>query len=296
VRIRSSLYAIVRVPWINHLPQPGTAFGRANNPDLGKVAIIVANADGGNERVLLSAPITAAYTSPPSWSPDGRSIAYTETFLKDTLGRLSVADVETGHTRVVFSTDKMTLESPMWTPDGRNVLVLWASRKSGGTQRQIGSIAYPSGVFMTITNDTSAYSGLRLSGDGRSIVTVQARIKKGDRPRLRRGWTREHGDGTRLGARTPARNQLDAGRRGPIRAREPHRGEAAGRGRADGVHGYRRHGARSARAVRRRAGARVPVVVPHERQHATALARERGWNRPGAARRIRPHLQPDLFA
>lgn len=113
------------------------AFGRANNPEAGKVAIIVASADGGNERVLLTAPITAAYTSPPSWSPDSRSIAYTETFLKDTLGRLSVADVETGRTRVVFSTNAMTLAdgsdptplvdsgrifSPVCSPDGQWVV------------------------------------------------------------------------------------------------------------------------------------------------------------------------------
>jgi Tol biopolymer transport system component/predicted Ser/Thr protein kinase len=153
-------------------------FGRANNPEPGKVAIIIAAADGGNERTLLTAPISAAYTSAPSWSPDGRHIAYTETFLKDTLGRLSVADVATGETNVVFSTNGATLFDPTWTPDGRNVLVLSGSRRSAATQRQIAAISYPSGAFRQITNDTNAYSGLRIAADGRSLVTVQTRIRE----------------------------------------------------------------------------------------------------------------------
>lgn len=153
-------------------------FGRANNPEPGKVAIIVAAADGTNERILLTAPISAAYTSAPSWSPDGRQIAYTENFLKGALGRLNIADVATGQTRVLFSTDGTTLYDPVWTPDGRTLLVLSASRRSAGTQRQIAAISYPSGTFRLITNDTNSYSGLRLSGDGRSIVTVQARIRE----------------------------------------------------------------------------------------------------------------------
>jgi len=153
-------------------------FGRANNPEPGKVAIIIAAADGTNERILLTAPISAAYTSAPSWSPDGRQIAYTENFLKDALGRLAVADVDTGATHVVFSTNATTLFDPVWTPDGHNLLVLCASRRSAGTQRQIGSISYPGGAFRAVTNDTNAYSGLRVSGDGRSIVTVQTRIRE----------------------------------------------------------------------------------------------------------------------
>jgi Tol biopolymer transport system component len=154
------------------------AFGRANNPEPGKVAIIIAAADGTNERILLTAPISAAYTSAPSWSPDGRQIAYTENFLKGALGRLSIADVATGQTRVLFSTNDATLFDPVWTRDGRTLLVLSGSRRSAGTQRQISAISYPSGVIRPITNETNAYSGLRMSGDGHSIVTVQTRIRE----------------------------------------------------------------------------------------------------------------------
>jgi serine/threonine protein kinase/Tol biopolymer transport system component len=153
-------------------------FGRANNPETGKVSLIVASADGAGERTLLTAPINAGYTSPPGWSPDGQQIAYTETFRDGSLGRLSVVDVATGRSRVLFSTNAMTLDSPLWMPDGRSIVVLYASRTSAAAQRQIGIVAYPSGRFRSITNDTNSYSGLRMSADGRTLSTTQGRVRE----------------------------------------------------------------------------------------------------------------------
>ena len=150
-------------------------FGRSNNPETGKVALILAGADGTAEHTLLTAPIDASYGSPPTWSPDGQQIAYTETFRNGSLGSLSVVDVFSGRTRLLFSTNAMTLGSPLWMPDGRSIVVLYASRSSAATQRQIGVVAYPSGTFRTITNDTNNYAGLRMSADGRTLITVQSR-------------------------------------------------------------------------------------------------------------------------
>ena len=49
-------------------------FVRANDPEPGKYHLIIANADGSNERSILSGPM-ANVASDAAWSPDGKAIA-----------------------------------------------------------------------------------------------------------------------------------------------------------------------------------------------------------------------------
>ena len=49
-------------------------FARANDPDPGKYHVLIANADGGNEKSIASGPMTSPIAS-TSWAPDGTSIA-----------------------------------------------------------------------------------------------------------------------------------------------------------------------------------------------------------------------------
>jgi len=151
-------------------------FARANSPKMGVMSIVVAGSDGRGEQVVLSEPITTAYTSTPAWSPDGKLIAYTESYTKDALGRLTVFDMDSQHKRVVIATDDLVLSNPHWSPDGRTLLVVYTRRSAGLTRRQIGAVAYPSGAFRTITNDINDYVDLRLSSDGRTLATVLSKM------------------------------------------------------------------------------------------------------------------------
>src|SRR4029079_14834397 len=42
-------------------------FARANSPKMGVMSLVVAGSDGRGEQVVLSEPITTAYTSTPAW-------------------------------------------------------------------------------------------------------------------------------------------------------------------------------------------------------------------------------------
>ena len=147
-------------------------FARANYPKRGVMSIIVAAADGTNEETLITQPIATPYSSTPAWSPDGRLIAYVETYTSDALGKLTVFNLGSRQKRVVMSTSDMTLHNPQWSSDQRSVLLLYAPKSGGLTRRQIGAVSYPTGGFRTITNDTNDYVDLRLSGDGHSLVSV----------------------------------------------------------------------------------------------------------------------------
>jgi eukaryotic-like serine/threonine-protein kinase len=151
------------------------AYARANSPQSGRMSLLVAGADGSDEQTVLTLPIAVGYGSTPAWSPDGRLIAYTETYTDRALGRLSVLDLASARTRTVFETNDMTLTNPVWTPDQKALIVLSAAKSGALFQKQIGAVSYPGGAFRTITNDTANYIGLRASADVRTLVTVQVR-------------------------------------------------------------------------------------------------------------------------
>jgi Tol biopolymer transport system component len=148
------------------------AFARANAPKAGMMSLLAAGSDGRNEQVLLTESIEAGYSSTPAWSPDGQLIAFTETYTKNGLGQLSVFDLASHHRRLLLAANDMLLTDPQWLPDQRGLLVLYTTRSTGLTRRQIGAVSYPAGVFRTITNDINNYVDLRLSSDGRSIATI----------------------------------------------------------------------------------------------------------------------------
>ncbi|HXG55764.1 MAG TPA: hypothetical protein VNJ03_10335 [Vicinamibacterales bacterium] len=141
-------------------------------PSLRKGYVMVANVDGtggrelasigGSERLLLHAP---------SWSPDGSTILASVQSLKGAPHALVVAvDATTGAvTRLehhwTFLTD---IE---WLPDGRSFAVV-ASEHGDGLQ--IWQVPYPQGERRRITNDLNTYTSVSFSGDGNSLLTVQA--------------------------------------------------------------------------------------------------------------------------
>ncbi|MGB8800810.1 MAG: protein kinase [Candidatus Acidiferrales bacterium] len=137
----------------------------------GEGDLIVANADGSNEK-LLSKQDTRLRS--PAWSPDGKLIAATE-FMADQAGlsALDLFDASTGEKQIFKKTD-MFIGSPVWLPDQSGVLVTASGRESNFNRSQIGVISYPEGVYRPVTSDTNDYPGISLSADGKTIATVQS--------------------------------------------------------------------------------------------------------------------------
>jgi Tol biopolymer transport system component len=96
-----------------------------------------------------------------SWSPDGRRIVYVSR------RGLSVVDVESGRTRLIWGHAHLIAQYPQWSPDGR--WILFAKQRSSGQSPDLALIA-PNGKQLHVLPHTADVSEPRWSPDGRHIA------------------------------------------------------------------------------------------------------------------------------
>ncbi len=146
------------------------AYLLANNPKVGEYRVIVRSAEGTGEKTIATAPLNEV-TFDLEWSPDGKVIVMPLAQPEGALGGMVAFDAETGkRTTFLISKDLYFVRS-VWLPDGSGLLAL--AQPEFTFQNQIFHIAYPSGKMTPVTRDTNAYVDLSLSGDGRTIATVE---------------------------------------------------------------------------------------------------------------------------
>jgi serine/threonine protein kinase/Tol biopolymer transport system component len=149
------------------------AFIRNDNAATGEDHLMIANADGTNEKKLaMRKGDTFFPSSGLSWSPDGKLLAcpagnYAGGF------HLTVAtvDVATGEQKEIANRKFIDIGRVSWLSDGSGVLV--NAMETGAFQNQIWLLPYPAGEAQRVTHDLNDYGGTSLTADSRSLVTVQ---------------------------------------------------------------------------------------------------------------------------
>ena len=155
---------------------------RARHPTPDESALMVANADGSDARVLaavkLPERLAPIFFTAPDWSPDGRRIAAA-------IVRLQGGAVERGGRVVAFSVadgSVETLADPgwhsaaqvAWLPDSRGLLAV--ARSEGEETARIWLVPLPQGAPRRVTSDLLDYRILSLTADSASLVTVASDV------------------------------------------------------------------------------------------------------------------------
>jgi len=146
---------------------------RCNSPEPDKCRWLSANPDGGNEQTLFIR--TGAIPEWLAWSPDGKRIAFGLSYGTDKEhGSISVFDIAGRREMPLFAFPDKRIFEVLWTPDGHGLVVRYEDLSTNYSRGQIGYVSYPEGNFEPITNDTNDYSAPSLSGDGRTLTTIQS--------------------------------------------------------------------------------------------------------------------------
>jgi eukaryotic-like serine/threonine-protein kinase len=157
------------------------AYVRENSPEPGKVQIVLANADGRNERALTTLTqedVGFSGWEHLAWSTSGKLLAVTTNALGNSPHRILLVDVASGQSKPIGASQDRFYKEVKWSPDGHGLYVIYSGRNTASGRWQIGFLAVQSGEFREITKDTNYYEGLSLSADGKMIATVQTIVKR----------------------------------------------------------------------------------------------------------------------
>ena len=145
-------------------------------PDKSESRLLVANADGTNERTLATRrqpEFFWAIWNAPAWSPDGRMIAC-KVRLSDERGQYETVvgvNVADGSQTPLTSRRWHYTGQPAWLADGAGLLV--TASESATAPVQVWHVALKSGEATRITNDLNDYSDISLTKDSSRLAVVQ---------------------------------------------------------------------------------------------------------------------------
>jgi eukaryotic-like serine/threonine-protein kinase len=185
---RSQDYDLYRVPVLGGTPQqilkdidssvsfsPDAqrfVFVRSNDPEPGKSVVIIAKADGSDEKVLVKTDIADAIF-PANWSPDGSTIVGLQTVPSQrALSGMLAIDPLTGKQKQLLQTNRERLLDLSWLPNGKSLLTLYESADNRLETEQIGIVSYPDAKLRPVTADTNSYQTLSVSSDGSTIASI----------------------------------------------------------------------------------------------------------------------------
>lgn len=130
-----------------------------------RYSLEVADVDGYNPQSLL---VSSEPLMSPSWSPDGRYIAYVS--FEHRKPQIFTVEVSTGNRRLVTDFNGIN-GAPSWSPDGRTLAVVLS--KTGSSK--IYTVDLSNGAIKQVTFGSAIDTEPRFASDGRSLIFTSGR-------------------------------------------------------------------------------------------------------------------------
>ena len=131
----------------------------------------IANADGTNDRLLLSMASHQVFEAGATWSPNDDVVAVPQHVIgEQSHFLLYVVSLGDGRAKVLYSSPG-AIGRPLWIRSGKELLVTLEDTSSG--RGQLWTISYPDGRASRVTNDLSDYSSsIDLTRDEKTLATM----------------------------------------------------------------------------------------------------------------------------
>lgn len=139
-------------------------------------ALIIADADGKNERKLASRTNGERFSwVGAAWSPDGKSIACSILQLNSPAPQAEavIIDASTGEQKFLTREKWLRIGKIGWLKDGSGMLFAGYKDNSQAPTDEIWVVSYPSGDVRLITNGTNTFSGMSLDAKSDSFVSIK---------------------------------------------------------------------------------------------------------------------------
>ena len=164
----------------------GRRFAFVRSPFDGPSMLLVADADGTNERTIatralpsqflsfgmLSTPSGQGASIHPAWSPDGKTLALIgfEPVGEALIRQAVFVDVATGAQRSIPLRDKASADGIEWLDESH---LLVSQLGDHDAVAQLWVLSYPDGEWSRLTNDLTNYASFSLSADRQSFVAAR---------------------------------------------------------------------------------------------------------------------------
>jgi serine/threonine protein kinase/dipeptidyl aminopeptidase/acylaminoacyl peptidase len=142
--------------------------------DQGEDQLMLANADGGNIRMLVSRKGADFFSiSGLAWAPDGKSVACPAG--SNTGGRhmyIAEFNAATGGEKLISSQNWSNIGRVWWLRDGKGIVA--TASEQGSPLAQVWFFPYQKGSPQRITNDLNDYRDTSVTDDARTLATIQS--------------------------------------------------------------------------------------------------------------------------
>jgi len=141
----------------------------------GKIAMMIANADGSGERRIATRPLNEPYES-PAWSPDGEVIVCTVGAPGREGNQRGITElrVKDGAERPLTSQKWQSVGRKVWAPDGSGLL--FDAFKAEKPRKQIWHLPYPGGEPRPTTIGLDHCGRISLTADLKTMLCSQQNL------------------------------------------------------------------------------------------------------------------------